>query len=67
MCCYWFRHQKQTVSHTAKKLYDLLLSVNRTAAVLSIMIFDIVVTIAQCFYKNEYLFVGIRICFDLAQ
>ena len=24
MCCYWFRHQKQTVSHTAKKLYDFI-------------------------------------------
>ena len=37
----------KTVSHTAKKLYDLFLSVNRTVSTFSITIFDVVVTVAQ--------------------
>ena len=47
----------KTVSHTAKKLYDLFLSVNRTVSTFSITIFDIVVTVAQWFFtKTNVLF-----------
>ena len=37
----------KAVSYAAKKLYDLLLSVNRTVSAFSITIFDTVVTVAQ--------------------
>ena len=64
----------KTVSYAAKKLYDLLLSVNRTVSAFSITIFDTVVTVAQWFfYKNECfisqwkLLVVVETCFVLVQ